>query len=122
MVFGNRLFGAFNGEVVAAFPHARQPSLFLGISARRSGPTQADLLGRQGRMTNLDRASGQKNDLAAEPFKLALVRDLNAALQIDLQEKEKGETMTWLAYRSAVTEIDQNQRWWPKPILTGQED
>ncbi len=52
-------------------------------------------------MTNLDiwvcEACNQKTDLTAEPFKLALVRDLNAALQIDLQEKEKGETMTWLA-------------------------
>lgn len=43
------------------------------------------------------RGMHQKTDLTAEPFKLALVRDLNAALQIDLQEREKGETMTWLA-------------------------
>ena len=54
-----------------------------------------------GRMTNLDswicEACGQKTDLTAEPFKSALVRDLNAALQIDLQEKEKGETVTRLA-------------------------
>ncbi len=41
-------------------------------------------------MTNLDswfcEAGGQKTDLTTERFKSALVRDLNAALAIDLQE------------------------------------
>ena len=54
-----------------------------------------------GRMTNLDRwvceSCGQETDLTKEPFKSALVRDLDTALQIDLQEKAKGEPVTRLA-------------------------
>jgi hypothetical protein len=46
-----------------------------------------------GRMTNLDNwiceTCGPKTDLTAEPFKSALVRDLNAALEIDLQERKR---------------------------------
>lgn len=54
-----------------------------------------------GRMTNLDHwvceSCGQETDLTAEPFRSALVKVLNTALQIDLEEKAKGETITRLA-------------------------
>jgi hypothetical protein len=37
---------------------------------------------------------GKKTDLAAEPYKTALERDLDTATQIDLQARERGETVT----------------------------
>lgn len=53
-----------------------------------------------GRMANLNEwvceACGKKTDLTSEPFKSALVKDLNTATQMDLQEKAKGETITRL--------------------------
>ena len=36
----------------------------------------------------------EKADLAAEPYKAALERDLDTASQIDLQAKGRGETVT----------------------------
>jgi len=36
----------------------------------------------------------KKTDLAAEPYKAALERDLDTAMQIDLQAKDRGE-MDW---------------------------
>ena len=54
-----------------------------------------------GRMTNLDRwvceSCGEETDLTAEPFRSTLVRELNTAVQIELEEKAKGETITRLA-------------------------
>jgi len=35
-------------------------------------------------------------DLTKVPFRLRLVKDLDTALQIDLQKKERGETITRL--------------------------
>ena len=37
---------------------------------------------------------GELTDLTKTPFKETLVNDLDAALQIDLQAKERGETIT----------------------------
>lgn len=54
-----------------------------------------------GRMSNLNRwiceSCGQATDLTGEPFKFTLLRDLDTAVQIDLEEKAKGETITRLA-------------------------
>ena len=53
-----------------------------------------------GRLSNLQRwvceACGQETNLAAEPFKSELLKELDAALQIDLQEQAKGEQVTRL--------------------------
>jgi len=54
-----------------------------------------------GRMTNLKswvcEACGKTTDLSAEPFKSRLKEDLDTAMQIDMQEKAKGQTITRLA-------------------------
>jgi hypothetical protein len=54
-----------------------------------------------GRMANLEEwvceACGEKTDLKSEPFKSVLERDLDTAMQIDLQEKARGEAITRLA-------------------------
>ena len=51
-----------------------------------------------GRMANLTKwiceECGESTDLTKPPFKETLVKDLDAALQIDLQAKERGETIT----------------------------
>ena len=53
-----------------------------------------------GRMANLAtwvcEECGQSTDLTKTPFKETLVKDLDTALQIDLQAKERGETITRL--------------------------
>ena len=43
---------------------------------------------------------GQSTDLTKTPFKETLVKDLDTALQIDLQAKERGETITRLGFRA----------------------
>jgi hypothetical protein len=40
---------------------------------------------------------GKETDLAKSPFKEALVKELDTAIQIDLQAKERGEVITRLA-------------------------
>ena len=53
-----------------------------------------------GRMANLAtwvcEECGQSTDLTKTPFKETLVKDLDTALQIDLQAKARGETITRL--------------------------
>ena len=51
-----------------------------------------------GRMANLTKwvceECGESTDLTKTPIKETLVKDLDAALQIDLQAKERGETIS----------------------------
>lgn len=53
-----------------------------------------------GRMANsatwICEQCGKSTDLTKLPFKAQLVQDLDTALQIDLQAKERGETVTRL--------------------------
>jgi hypothetical protein len=53
-----------------------------------------------GRLANLTRwvcgSCGKETDLTKSPFRERLVKDLDAAVQIDLQAKERGETITRL--------------------------
>jgi hypothetical protein len=54
-----------------------------------------------GRMANVNEwvceKCGRKTDLKSEPFRSTLVKDLDTAVQIDLQEKTKGNEVTRLA-------------------------
>jgi hypothetical protein len=54
-----------------------------------------------GRMANMEswacEACGNTTDLTAEPFKSRLARDLDTAMQIDVQKLQKGNTITRLA-------------------------
>jgi hypothetical protein len=54
-----------------------------------------------GRMSNIEtwvcETCGKTTDLRAEPFKSRLEKDLDTAMQIDLQEKARGQTITRLA-------------------------
>jgi hypothetical protein len=54
-----------------------------------------------GRMANLEswvcESCGKTTDLTMEPFKSRLAKDLDAAMQIDAQEKAKGNAITRLA-------------------------
>jgi hypothetical protein len=51
-----------------------------------------------GRLSNLQEwvceACGQETDLTAEPFKSELLKDLDTAVQVDLQARAKGEQVT----------------------------
>ena len=53
-----------------------------------------------GRLSNLTKwvceSCGKETDLTRSPFRERLVQDLDAAVQIDLQAKERGETITRL--------------------------
>jgi hypothetical protein len=53
-----------------------------------------------GRLSNLTtwvcEECGKETDLTKTPFREQLVKDLDTALQIDLQAKERGETITRL--------------------------
>jgi hypothetical protein len=53
-----------------------------------------------GRLTNsttwICETCGKSTDLIKSPFKNDLVRDFDTALQVDLQAKERGETITRL--------------------------
>jgi hypothetical protein len=53
-----------------------------------------------GRLSNLTKwvceSCGKETDLTKSPFRERLVQDLDTAVQIDLQEKERGETITRL--------------------------
>jgi hypothetical protein len=53
-----------------------------------------------GRMANLTtwvcEECGKSTDLTKAPFRTQLVHDLDTAVQIDLQAKERGETITRL--------------------------
>ena len=53
-----------------------------------------------GRLTNLTNwvceSCGKETDLTKSPFRERLVKDIDTAMQIDLQEKERGETITRL--------------------------
>jgi hypothetical protein len=42
-------------------------------------------------------ACGKTTDLSAEPFKSTLDKELDTAMQLDAQEREKGNTITRLA-------------------------
>jgi hypothetical protein len=54
-----------------------------------------------GRLAKLEswacEACGKTTDLTAEPFKSRLARDLDTAMQIDVQKLQKGNTITRLA-------------------------
>jgi hypothetical protein len=54
-----------------------------------------------GRLTNLQswvcETCGNATDLTSEPYRSELVQDLDTAIQIDLQAKERGETINRLA-------------------------
>ena len=54
-----------------------------------------------GRLAKLEswacEACGKTTDLTAEPFKSRLARDLDTAMQIDVQKLQKGNTITPLA-------------------------
>jgi hypothetical protein len=53
-----------------------------------------------GRLSNLTKwvceSCGKETDLTKSPFKERLVEDLNTAVQVDLQNKARGETITRL--------------------------
>ena len=53
-----------------------------------------------GRLSNLTKwvceSCGKETDLTKSPFRERLVKDLDTAVQIDLQEKERGEANTRL--------------------------
>jgi hypothetical protein len=53
-----------------------------------------------GRLSNLTKwvceSCGKETDLSKSPFRERLVKDLDTAVQIDLQAKERGEPITRL--------------------------